>query len=71
MGDVDEVVDLCAAANAGFGEGATVDGCVGTDFYIVFDGEGALLREEEIFSVGGVACVAKAGGAENRAGLYD
>src|SRR6266481_225270 len=36
VADVHQVVDFCAAADAGFVESAAVNGGVGADFYVVF-----------------------------------
>jgi hypothetical protein len=44
VADVDQVIDFCAATDAGFVERAAVDGGVGPDFDIVFNDETADLR---------------------------
>ena len=71
MGDVDEVVDLGARADAGLAQCAAVDGGVGSDLHVVADDQRALLREREVLAGGGVAGVAEAGRTQNRSGLDD
>ena len=43
--DVNEVVDLSAAANASFGKSSAVDGGIGANLDVVFNDESSLLRE--------------------------
>ena len=71
VADVDEVVDLGSAADAGLLERAAVDGGVGADFDVVFDEEGSLLRELGVGAGGGVADVAEAVCTEDCAGVDD
>ena len=71
MAHVDEVVDLDAAADAGFSQRPAVDGGVGADFDFVLDDQRSLLRELSVGAGGGVAHVAEAVRAEHRAGVYD
>src|SRR6185312_4184232 len=59
--DVDTVVDLCAASDAGLAERAPVDGGVGADFDVVLDDAGALLRKEKMRAGFRVADVTEAG----------
>src|SRR5208337_1809430 len=71
VADVHEVVDLGAAADAGFVESAAVDGGVGADFHIVFDRQASNLRELLVTSGLGIADVAEARTAEDSASLHD
>ena len=45
VSDLDEVVDLCAFADVRFAQGSAVDAGVRTDLDVVFDDDGADLRE--------------------------
>src|SRR6185437_8132008 len=69
MPEVDEVVDLDAAADAGFLEGSTVDRGVRTNFDVVFEDQAALLRELEVFAGVTVAHVAESVGSEHGPGV--
>ena len=71
VADVDEVIDFCAAADAGFVERAAVDGRVGSDLDVVFDDEASDLRELLVASGLGVADVAEAFTAEDGSCLHD
>src|SRR4029077_20909918 len=59
VADVHEVVDLCAAADSGFVECASVDGGVGSDFYIVFYYQAPDLGELLVASGFGITNVAE------------
>ena len=71
VADVHEVVDFCAAADAGFVECAAVDGGVGADFDIVFDHQTPDLRGLFVASGFGIANVAEAFAAEHCSRLHD
>ena len=71
VADVHEVVDLRAAADAGFVERAAVDGRVSADFDVVFDHQAADLRGLFVASGLGIADVAEALTAEDGSSLHD
>ena len=71
VADMDEVVDFCAAADAGFVERAAVDGGVGADLYVVFDDQASDLRGLLVASGLRVAHVAEAFTAQDGARLND
>src|SRR5260370_821837 len=70
MADVDEVVDLGAAANAGFAESAAVDGGVRTDLHLVFNAQRALLWKLRVCAGCGIAYVTEAVRAQHRTGMH-
>ena len=69
--DVDEVVELGAAADARLFERAAIDRGVRADLHIIFDDEPALLRELRVLAGRAVAHVAEAIGAEHCARMHD
>ena len=71
VSDVNEVVDFCAASNAGLGEGTAVDGGIGANLNVVFNDKGSLLRELRVGAGGGIADVSEAIGAEHCTGVDD
>src|SRR5271155_5398712 len=71
MAYVHEIVDFCAAADAGFVECSAVDGRVGADFDIVFDHQASNLWKLFVASGCRIADVAEAFAAQNRARLHD
>ncbi len=68
---VNEVIDLCPAADAGLLESASVDGGVRADLHVVFNQQRPLLRELCVGAGLGVAHVAEAVGPEHRACVND
>ena len=71
VAEVDQIVDLHAALDAGFFQSAAIDGRVGADLDVIFNHEPPLLRELEIFAAVGVAHIAKAVGSKYHAGVND
>ncbi len=71
VADMNEVVDFCAAADACFGEGSTVNGGIGANLNVVFNDKGSLLRELRVRAGGGIADVTKTICSEHCASVDD
>src|SRR5207245_1749219 len=69
VADLDEVVDLAAAADAGGGKFGAVDTDAGADFHIVLDDDGADLGDFGV--LGAIPAIAEAVGANDAACVDD
>ena len=67
---VHQVVNLRAAADARLFERSAVDGRVGTDLHIVFDGKRALLRKLRVLAGSRITYIPKPVTAQHRACLH-
>src|SRR5207245_5682989 len=71
VADVDQVVDLGAAPDAGDFQGSAVDGRVGADLDVIGDFEAAGLREFHVVSGCRIAHITEAVAAEHGASIDD
>src|SRR5690348_8018651 len=71
MSDVDEIVDLRAATDAGFIERASIDGCIRANFHVSFDHQTAGLGKLLVMSSFAITHISKAVAPENSPGMHN
>src|SRR5579872_2835370 len=67
VADMDEIIDLCAAANTGLCQGSAIDRGICADLNVIFDHQRALLRKLRVGARASIAHVTEPIGAQDRA----
>src|SRR3954463_2321791 len=71
MSNVDEIVDLRPAADAGFIERTAIDGCIRPNFYVSFDRQTAGLRKLLVMSSFSITHISEAVAPQNSPRMHD
>src|SRR3954463_10435840 len=71
MSNVDEIVDLRPAADAGFIERTAIDGCIRANFHVSFDHQTAGLRKLLVMSSCAITHISESVAPENSPGVHN